>query len=293
MKRNHFRMQITWKAGSFLAILITSIVISGAKNPHRNADSLATTKNTLAGPIGSGWVDITATEEKQRKIHLENYHKPSLNNISAKWDTRGTRPYYMEGDFDTTSVFNNDVTAGYVYDPTTLTHTHTLYKFPGNRSEIRLAGNYSTGTRQFEGYVTINDKLWGSAVFQIWGSETGATQLLIDGDSRVDGGRLWVVYDRKKQHSTSSNVIATGANNKELRINVIHLQEDKGNRVYVYVNGVEKFWYEDSEAPKNGNYMKFGCYGREDDPQTKNLTNAQVKWRSIRLWEGGTIEASK
>jgi hypothetical protein len=293
MKTKNFAMASSWKSLALLALFSAATAITSCKKDSNqtsadlnNAGSKSSA--TTSAAIGSGWVDITSTEESEQRIQLENYANPSLNNIATSWINRGPLPYYMESDFDTTSTFNSNVSVGYVYAPSTLTHTHTLYKFPGNRSEIRVQDNYSTGTRQFEGYVKINDKMFGSAVFQLFGSTSGATQMQIRGDSRVDGGRLYINYDSSKPHSSSSNVIATGINNVEVRINVIHLQESSGNRVYIYVNGVEKFWFEDGEAPSGGNYMKYGCYGREDDAATNGITNTIVKWRAVKLWKDGT-----
>jgi hypothetical protein len=295
MKMNNpiYAITVSWIRTSILTFTCVALLFAGCrKNTNESLDSL--TNNRIKGAastsaaIGSGWVDITAVEESEQRIQLENWNDPSLNNISTRWFGRGTRPYYMENDFDTTSTFNSNVTAGYVYSPSSLTHTHTLYKFPGNRSEIRIQDNYSTGTRQFEGYVTINDKMFGSAVFQLFGSTSGATQMQIRGDSRTDGGRLYINYDSSKPHSSNSTTIATGANNQEFRINVIHLQNTSGNRIYIYVNGVEKFWFEDGESPSAGNYMKYGCYGRENESSTRDITGTQVKWRNVRYWKDGT-----
>src|SRR6185295_8252726 len=68
---------------------------------------------------------------------------------------------------------------------------------------------------------------------------------------------------------------------KEVRVNVIHMQEDTGNRFRVYIDGVLRTEFADNE--KVTNYHKYGCYG------SLRTKEAVVKWRAVKHFEGGMV----
>lgn len=257
--------------------LFTSLIVISLIFPYK-----------VKSQIGSEWKEITSREEARQKNQLENYKNPSGDNTPFNWPILAS---FIDKEGNVLSSLSDEATAKYEWDTALNTHTFTLIKFPGNRSEIRIHDNYKTGSRQFEGYLTMNEKLDKQAVFQLFGSSEGATQMQIRGFGHKNGGSLEVNYDTKMP-SEGNKTIVTCINNKEIRLNVIHLQEDSGDVVIVYINGEEKFRFKDGETLKNGqeffNYMKYGIYGREKDGEFDGVENMQTKWRNVRLWEGGT-----
>jgi hypothetical protein len=249
---------------------------------------LALLSTTTLAQIGKGWLDITELEEARYDIQLENFKKPSGDNTQYDWPNKA--PAWVDKDGRKLDSLSDLATTMYEWNAATKTHRFTLIKFPGNRSEIRVRDVYKNGSRQFEGYLTMNNKLDKQAVFQLFGSASGATQMQIRGFGKLDNGRLEVVFDTSMAHR-GNRIIATNINDKEIRLNVIHLQEDVGNVVLIYVNGQEKFRFADNESKKNGhvlyNYMKYGIYGREQDGEFDGLTNMQTQWRNVRFWRDG------
>jgi hypothetical protein len=197
--------------------------------------------------LGSGWVSYSPT----KKIHLDNEDGLQIFNWSA---------------FQSVC---SPVCADYTYTSSNDTETFRLFDNRTNRSEIRLQNDYSTGSRQFEGYVTIYAPLNDESLMQIFGSTSGATQMMIRGYA-ADGGSI----------RGAGQTLATGIYGVELRINVIHLQEDAGNKIIIYVNGVKKAEIADNEAVTN--YHKYGNYG------TLTTDEAVVKWRRARFFRDGT-----
>lgn len=158
--------------------------------------------------------------------------------------------------------------ADYTYDSATETETFRLLDNRTNRSEVRLLNEYKTGTRQFEGYATFFPPLDDECMMQVWGSSSGATQLMVRAYAD-NGGSI----------RAQGNLLATHCYGKETRINVIHLQEDSGNRFRVYLDGELKLEFADNE--KVFNYHKYGCYG------SLHTSQAVVKWRLVRHFQGG------
>lgn len=206
---------------------------------------------SLQAQLGSGWVSYSPT----KKIHLDNEAGLQTFNWSA----------YQ-------SVCS-PVCADYTYTSSDDTELFRLFDNRTNRSEIRLQNEYSTGSRQFEGYVTIYAPLEDESLMQIFGSTSGATQMMIRGYA-ADGGSL----------RGAGQTLATGIYGIELRINVIHLQEDVGNKIFIYVNGVKKAEIADNEAVTN--YHKYGNYG------TLTTDEAVVKWRKARFFRDGTAPST-
>jgi hypothetical protein len=160
------------------------------------------------------------------------------------------------------------VCADYHYDSATDTETFRILDSRSNRSEIRLQNDYSTGRRQFEGYVTFYAPLNDLSLMQIWGSVSGAMQLMIRGYAESSGSIR-----------ADGALLAGALYGVETRVNVIHLQEDSGNRIQIYINGAKRLETADNEAVTN--YHKYGCYG----PLTTGM--AVVRWRQVRSFRDG------
>lgn len=214
---------------------------------HTLLGILLMTSLSTQAQLGSGWVSYSPT----KRIHLD--------------DEAGLQTFTWTAYKSVCSP----VCADYTYTSSTDEELFRLFDNRTNRSEIRLQNEYSTGSRQFEGYVTIYAPLEDESLMQIFGSTSGATQMMIRGYA-ADGGSL----------RGAGQTLATGIYGVELRINVIHLQEDVGNKIIIYVNGVKKAEIADNEAVTN--YHKYGNYG------TLTTDEAVVKWRQARFFRDGS-----
>jgi hypothetical protein len=162
--------------------------------------------------------------------------------------------------------------ADYHYDGATDTEIFRVLDHRSNRAEIRLQNDYATGRRQIEGYVTFYAPLNDLSLMQIWGSVSGAMQLMLRGYTE-GGGSI-----------RADGVTLGGAlYGVETRVNVIHLQEDSGNKIQIYLNGAKAAEIADNEAVTN--YHKYGCYG----PFTTGP--AVVRWRQVRSFRDGAPPA--
>lgn len=197
-------------------------------------------------PLGSGWVEYSPL----RKIHLDDAAGLQIFNWTA---------YKSVG---------SPICADYNYQSATGDETFRILTTQSNRSEIRIHDDYSTGSRQFQGYLTIYSPLNDECVMQIFGSIEGATQMMIRGYA-ASGGSLRGL----------GQTLVTDIYNTEVRVNVIHLQEDKGAKIIIYINGVKKAELVDNEAVTN--YMKYGNYG------TMKTGQAVVKWRNAKVFKNG------
>jgi len=246
-----------WRQKALLILPIAVLLYSGCKKEAalntENGQPAVESQTTIPGEnnvsiaaaIGSGWVAYSPT----KKIHLDDENGLQIFNWTS-YKSVGSpicADYRSESGTETFRIVNNK----------------------SNRSEIRLQNDYSTGSRQFEGYVTFNAPLDDESLMQIFGSTSGATQLMIRGYA-ADGGSI----------KGAGQTLATNVYGKEVHINVIHLQEDKGNRIKIYVNGVKKADVADNEAVTN--YMKYGNYG------TLRTGTATVKWRDVKVYRDGT-----
>jgi hypothetical protein len=207
--------------------------------------------STTIAQLGSGWVQYSPT----KRIHLDN--EDGLQTFT--WTS-----YKSVCD---------PVCADYSYSSSNDTETFRLLDNRTNRSEIRLQNEYSTGSRQFEGYVTFYAPLNDESLMQIFGSTSGATQLMIRGYA-ASGGSM----------RGAGQTLITGIYGKEVRVNVIHLQENAGNKIMIYINGVKKAEIADNEAVTN--YHKYGNYG------TLTTDEAVVKWRRARFFRDGRAPAA-
>ncbi|MRX47472.1 hypothetical protein [Pedobacter puniceum] len=291
------------KKASLLTIVAASTLVVACKKDAKEAsvDTLsanAGSKNAVAvaAAQGSGWTEITSTVEANQDVHLENYNTSGGPETRA-WNN-GAAWYLNSSETPSGSSYGTGNVASYTYSASNnKTHTFTLHKHPGNRSEIRVQDNYYQGSRQFEGVITINDKVWEeNAVFQIWGGTTTATLMQIRADGSLNGGRLRVVQNGEQDNLTEGNeIIATNILNVPTRINVIHIQETSSTlgKVVIYVNDEKKFTFYENIRPSSDrgnstrtNYMKYGNYGREGTDTDK--TGSIVKWSNVRFWQGGS-----
>jgi hypothetical protein len=190
--------------------------------------------------VGTGWSSRTYT----KKIHLDN--EAGLQTYS--WTSYKSVCSPVCADYRSSS----DV------------ETFRIVDSRSNRSEIRLQNEYSSGSRQFQGYVTFSSPLNDESLFQVFGSTTGATLCMMRGYSS-NGGELRTVG--------GGGTLATGVYGREQRINVIHYQ---GSRVEFYVGGSRKQNVTDSESATN--YWKYGAYG------TLRTGAISVRWRAVRLY---------
>jgi hypothetical protein len=212
---------------------------------------IATFSSSAYAQLGSGWVQYSPT----KKIHLDNEAGLQIYNWTSY------------------KSVCSPVCADYSYASSTETETFRLLDNRTNRSEIRLQNDYSTGSRQFEGYVTFNSPLNDESLMQIFGSTSGATQMMIRGFS-ASGGSI----------RGAGQTLATNIYGREVRINVIHLQENAGNKIIIYINGVKKAEIADNESVSN--YHKYGNYG------TLTTDEAVVKWRRVRNYRDGRAPSS-
>jgi hypothetical protein len=195
-------------------------------------------------PLGTGWVEYVP----MKSIHLDD-------NVDLQ-----TFPWTEQ------KSVCSPACADYRYDATTDTETFRILDNRSNRSEIRLHNEYSTGSRQFQGYVKFDRPLDDESLFQIWGSSSGATQLMVRGYA-ASGGSI---------RAPGGPVMATNVYGVEHRVNVIHRQ---GNDIRVYIDGTLKYSFADNESVTN--YQKYGCYG------TLNTGAATVAWRAARFYRDG------
>jgi hypothetical protein len=207
---------------------------------------IATVSSITHAQLGSGWVQYSPT----KKIHLDNEDGLQIYNWTSY------------------KSVCSPICADYSYASGTETETFRLLDNRTNRSEIRLQNDYSSGSRQFEGYVTFYSPLNDESLMQIFGSTDGATQLMIRGYA-ASGGSI----------RGAGQTLATNVYGKEVRVNVIHLQENAGNKIIIYINGVKKAEIADNESVTN--YHKYGNYG------TLTTDEAVVKWRRVRHYRDG------
>jgi len=202
--------------------------------------------------IGTGWTLYSPT----KKIHLDG----SAGLQTFNWSS------YQSVD--------SPISADYSYNSSTDTETFRIVDNRSNRSEIRLQNEYTTGRRQFQGYVTFSSPLNDESLMQIFGSTSGATLAMTRGYS-ASGGSITVTGTGGTVWG--SKTIATGCYGVELRVNVIHSQD---SYIQWYVNGTLKCQQADTEAGV-ANYHKYGCYG------TLTTGTATVKWRAARSYMDG------
>lgn len=242
-----------WLLNSLLIVVLFTGCSKDEKTLRKSPLTTAVSQNTIIdksevsimSALGSGWVEYSPT----KKIHLDN--------------ADGLQIF----DWTTYKSVGSPICADYNYSNGV--ETFRIVNNNSNRSEIRLQNDYSQGSRQFDGYVTFSSPLNDESLMQIFGSTSGATELMIRGYA-ADGGSI----------KGAGQTLATNIYGKEVHINVIHLQEDKGNRIKIYVNGVKKADIADNEAVTN--YMKYGNYG------TLTTGTATVKWRNVKVYRDGT-----
>jgi hypothetical protein len=222
----------------------------------------------VCAQVGDGWSEY----QPSRKIHLVDFENTSLRKGMSSFDWR-----------EKASVGAPTPASSYAFDAATDAELFCLHDARANRSEIRLENEYGTGSRQFEGYLTVYPPTDDQSVFQVWGSDEGATQLMLRAYAANDG-ELGVA----NRPIRGTPRIAQGIYGREVRVNVIHLQEDVGNKFIVYIDGVKKLEFPDDEKVTNHdgkNYHKYGVYG------TLKGASASALWRKVRHFRDGRAPA--
>lgn len=242
-------------------ILTAMHLCSVLRHLLRLSAGLAVSSSAL-GQLGSGWIEYSPP----KKIHLAEKGYPNKGLRIFDWSAQQ-------------EVGSPAPCASYAYDAATDTETFRLLDPRSNRTEIRLFNEYGTGSRQFEGYVTFNAPLNDESLFQVWGSDEGATQLMLRGYA-ANGGELGVANAPIK----GTPRVATHCYGREIKVNIIHLQEDVGNKFIVYLDGKKVLEFPDNEKVTNHdgkNYHKYGCYG------TLKTGAVAVQWRRVRHFKDG------
>lgn len=207
--------------------------------------ALLCTATLAQAQIGTGWTSYSPT----MRIHLD--------------DENGLQTFTWTS---SKSVGSGSPCADYQYNSTTKTHRFRILDNRSNRSEIRLQNEYRTGQRQFQGYVKFSSPLNDESLFQIFGnSGDAATFCMVRGYS-ANNGEIRVM--------SPAAVIASNVYGKEVRINMVHVQNQNAK---FYVNGTLKHTKTDSDTAAD-NYHKFGCYG------TLRTSAVTVYWRDVRHW---------
>ena len=202
--------------------------------------------------LGTGWVQYSPT----KRIHLD--------------DDAGLQTF----EWSSYRSVCSPICADYRYDAGTDTEIFRVIDARSNRSEIRLNNDYTTGRRQFEGYLKFFPPDNDPGVFQLWGSTTGATIMIM---------RVWAENGGTiRAMGSVSGVVATQAYGVEHRINVIH---DQNNYVRVYDNGSLKVSAAENED--HFVYHKYGAYGNN-----ARAGNVLVHWRRARSFRDGNPPGS-
>jgi hypothetical protein len=250
--------------------------------------------------MGAGWSVDTAN----KKIQLQN------ENVDSQYVNAVYTYPYSDAYVEYTRT-NGVLKGSYDYEDSTMTEIFKHIGGPGvacNRVEYRNEGNYGSGTtRQLEAYVTFNGNLnsnagggtseRGQSLMQIWGYDGGqATRLQVRGSSD-NGGELSFV----NVTAVNTPPAFTGLNNKEFKLNVIHVQETRSGttvvtpgRIRVWVNGelyidaVDNHIADASSLGDGENYMKYGLYGTMESP----FSNPEVVFKEARFYKDGALPGS-
>jgi uncharacterized membrane protein len=248
--------------------------------------------------VGAGWSVDTANKKVQ--LQNENVTKTYLNAFD-------TYPYLqpMAINYD---WYDGVIKGSYNYDPSTKTEIFKHIGGPGvacNRVEYRNEANYNSGAkRQFEAFITFNGNLnsnsgggtteRGQSLMQIWGhSPNQATHLQIRGSSDNGGELSYVNVD-----PVNTPPAFTGLNNKEFKLNVVHIQETRNDRTIIsngrikvwvngklYIDAVDNYISERDGIQLGENYMKYGLYGTMESP----FTNPQVIFKEATFYKDGNL----
>src|ERR1051325_8015483 len=136
------------------------------------------------------------------------------------------------------------------------------------RAEQRVEDDFSSGTRQFEGFVKVTS-LGGNGISlkQTFQANYGAFLMI----AIKSGGSLYDVH--------SGVTLASGVVGVSTRVNTV---TDVGaSKTYEYINGSLKNTLSGGSTPF---YNKYGTYrlGSGNGPIT-------AEWSGVKFWQGGTI----
>ena len=135
------------------------------------------------------------------------------------------------------------------------------------RCEARVHDDYTTGQRQFEGYI----KYYGGdnvVVTQNFGGQNGANHAYQTRAFASNNGNL---------RRYTSTVLTTDIKQVWVRINVIH--NVNANTVTVYINGSLKGTWpgQDPNGPGANHYHKYGVY-------MNSQTNPYVMYKGVKFF---------
>jgi hypothetical protein len=142
-----------------------------------------------------------------------------------------------------------------------------------NRSEVEMRPKWYSGQQQFQGEVNTRSGSGGTGgssvqqVFGIAGRNSDAFQLRV---ITASSGSY-----RTQTDNNAARVVATGVYGKWTRANIIH--DANANRLYVYINGSQKWSGVDGGNAENGHFFKYGIYLRGE-------SNPQAQWRSVKTF---------
>jgi hypothetical protein len=226
---------------------------------------LATVAGSLQAQLGTTW------EEYRPDCDLH------LGNQAAE-----KRQRCLDADSSLGEALGSPSTAAYASDAGQKKERFTLHA-PGERARVREKNDYRTGSHQFEGWVTVRAPIERQMIFQIRGSgeQDRATQFFLRG-YHEDGGTL-----RAFVAGSPSIRVAKSCYDREIRATVIHLQDDEGGRILLYLDGKRVRDVPDVfpriHNNAKGNYHKYGCYGSfEAEHRT-----AGAEWRNVHHFQGG------
>ena len=139
------------------------------------------------------------------------------------------------------------------------------------RVEIRVNNDYTSGTHQFEGYLTF---------YQPSGSVAGYTETTCSQDFGAATHAAWKLEahtDNGGDLQGEGVSIITGIYGQTHRINIIH--DMNVARIYVYVDG--SLLYNQPDQGGTNHYTKFGMY--------QGGTVVHDIWNTPKYFTGGTI----
>jgi hypothetical protein len=204
--------------------------------------------SVVQAQMGSGWTQQSYTER------LEYHHTggDDLDTIS---------PAPSSGFADSWIAYTNKNSTRYFWFKNT----------DAGRVEIRVNNDYTSGTHQFEGYLTF---------FQPSGSVSGYSSTTCSQDFGAATHAAWkleMFTDNGGDLEGEEASIMTGVYGQTHRINIIH--DMNVARIYVFVDG--SMLYNQPDQGGTNHYTKFGMY--------QGGTVVHDQWSNPKYFTGGSV----